>query len=269
MSNIDCRGKEYEKIPVGKAKDLTGLKFGRLTANFRVREKAKEVFWLCTCDCDNKVVVRSSALLSKKTKSCGCLQREFASKLGEKSRDNISGKIFNDIEVLSLATDYKKENNIMSKNAYWKCRCFCGNEFFANSGELKRFSISSCGCSSLSVGEQKIKRILEENEITFLHNTSFFKDLRFDSGLPGRYDFIILDELRNPTRIIEFDGLQHFNKNSFRMSEDEFALLKIRDNIKTEYALRHNIPLVRIPYNRIKDINLQSLFDNTFIVTEC
>lgn len=68
--------------------DLTGRRFGRLVAIKRVEDLITEngnVFtrWLCQCDCGNEVVVLSSALTREErpTKSCGCLQREWASEI--------------------------------------------------------------------------------------------------------------------------------------------------------------------------------------------
>lgn len=57
-------------------KDITGQRFGRLIAVSRSgATKQGSVIWLCVCDCGNQKNV-SSAALSQKTKSCGCLARE-------------------------------------------------------------------------------------------------------------------------------------------------------------------------------------------------
>lgn len=61
-------------------KDQTGRIFGRLTVTgFSHLTDKKEYFWNCECECGNKVTVRYTNLLGT-TKSCGCLQREIASK---------------------------------------------------------------------------------------------------------------------------------------------------------------------------------------------
>jgi len=39
--------------------------------------------WFCGCDCGGHVVVSTSHFLSGHTKSCGCLQREIAAKIGK------------------------------------------------------------------------------------------------------------------------------------------------------------------------------------------
>ena len=57
-----------------KPEDLTGLKFGKLTA-VRIIEKARTngVKWMCRCDCGNETTAWSGKLKSGKKKSCGCM----------------------------------------------------------------------------------------------------------------------------------------------------------------------------------------------------
>lgn len=58
-------------------KDITGLKFGRLTAERLVyRDKFKIGVWRCSCECGNSFEVRLCSLTSGATRSCGCLNRE-------------------------------------------------------------------------------------------------------------------------------------------------------------------------------------------------
>lgn len=61
--------------------DLTGKKFGRLTALKRVEDYVspkgnRETRWLCKCDCGNNIIVLRNSLTSNNTKSCGCLNTE-------------------------------------------------------------------------------------------------------------------------------------------------------------------------------------------------
>lgn len=64
--------------------DLTGLRFGRLTALCRSDKKVKKgvVFWECKCDCGNITVVSRTDLVRGSTKSCGCLKSEWAKEMG-------------------------------------------------------------------------------------------------------------------------------------------------------------------------------------------
>lgn len=60
-------------------KDLTGQKFGRLTAVKFVGQSAeKRALWECLCDCGNTIIVPGKSLRTGNTKSCGCLNIETA-----------------------------------------------------------------------------------------------------------------------------------------------------------------------------------------------
>lgn len=62
-----------------KAIDLTDRRYGRLVAKERVKSPKgdKKAYWLCECDCGNKVVVRKDSLEDKTTQSCGCYLKEM------------------------------------------------------------------------------------------------------------------------------------------------------------------------------------------------
>lgn len=63
-----------------KAKDITNRRFGRLVALGPVGKNKKGVVWLCQCDCGNMVTPLTNHLTSGNTKSCGCLQKEIATR---------------------------------------------------------------------------------------------------------------------------------------------------------------------------------------------
>lgn len=60
---------------MGKFIDLTGMKFGKLTAIKRADNIGIKTAWECQCDCGNKIVVMSNSLRTGNTKSCGCLAK--------------------------------------------------------------------------------------------------------------------------------------------------------------------------------------------------
>lgn len=70
-------------------KDITGRKFGRLTALEPKREKGKAIKWRCKCECGTEKIVRSTVLINGHTRSCGCLLKE---KTGERARKHGLGK---------------------------------------------------------------------------------------------------------------------------------------------------------------------------------
>ena len=55
--------------------DLTGQKFGKLTALEVVGRDGPFAAWHCACECGTECVVRSRHLVSGHTKSCGCLHK--------------------------------------------------------------------------------------------------------------------------------------------------------------------------------------------------
>lgn len=78
----------------GKIIDLTGKKFERLTviSYAGVTNKNQAGRWLCECDCGSNIIVRTSALNNKTTKSCGCLKKQ---RLGEAIRKDKGVASFN------------------------------------------------------------------------------------------------------------------------------------------------------------------------------
>lgn len=65
---------------MGSFKDLTGQKFGRLTAVEHVGTKKGQTMWKCICDCGNTSIIGYPNLITGNTKSCGCLNSETARK---------------------------------------------------------------------------------------------------------------------------------------------------------------------------------------------
>ena len=66
------------------ATNITGKRYGRLAVVQEVEPKtysngSKTRMFLCKCDCGNEKVIRLPQLLSGRTKSCGCMQKERAS----------------------------------------------------------------------------------------------------------------------------------------------------------------------------------------------
>lgn len=68
-----------------KPRDITGLKFGKLTVikfdYYHIQPSGNKVpYWLCKCDCGNFKSVAKSHLLTGHTTSCGCFWKESIKK---------------------------------------------------------------------------------------------------------------------------------------------------------------------------------------------
>lgn len=59
-------------------KDLTGMKFGRLTAIRLDGMEGEEYYWICKCECGGELRTTRKNLVGGGTRSCGCLWRESA-----------------------------------------------------------------------------------------------------------------------------------------------------------------------------------------------
>lgn len=61
---------------MGKLKDLTGLRFGKLTViKLDYTNKHRQSMWLCKCDCGNTITVLGNDLKRHHTLSCGCTNK--------------------------------------------------------------------------------------------------------------------------------------------------------------------------------------------------
>ena len=62
---------------MARYKDITGKKFGRLTAIKPVgKNNGGNYLWQCKCDCGAVKIAAAAKLLNGTTKSCGCYQQE-------------------------------------------------------------------------------------------------------------------------------------------------------------------------------------------------
>jgi DNA-binding CsgD family transcriptional regulator len=73
---IRTTGETQQGRPMGARVDITGQRFGRLTA-LRFLPNSRSA-WVCRCDCGNTHTANISALKTGKVKSCGCYRRDVA-----------------------------------------------------------------------------------------------------------------------------------------------------------------------------------------------
>lgn len=67
---------------MGKFQDLTGNRYGRLIVKYRTdKEKGRNTWWMCECDCGVIKEVNARHLVHGKIKSCGCLRNEMTANL--------------------------------------------------------------------------------------------------------------------------------------------------------------------------------------------
>ena len=124
---------EYPKIPIGRAKDLTAQKFGKLTVLYRTENVGKRTHWVCQCECGKIVKVFAGHLERGHTTSCGCYKKTASLK-------DISGQKFGKLTVLEY--DHSEQKG----HTYWKCQCECGTIKSIRKDGLINGTVISCGC---------------------------------------------------------------------------------------------------------------------------
>ena len=250
---------------MAKAIDLTGKQFGRLTVierDFDKKDKSRQAWWKCKCSCGKEISVRSHCLISGNTQSCGCYRKEqqykgiinsekvkqHCQEMAKKNKINLLNLKFGKLTVIE-ETDVSK-----NKVPVWKCQCECGNICYVTSDCLLRGYTKSCGCLK-SYGEEKIGKILLNNNISFIKEKQFETCILPGGGL-ARFDFYVNNEY-----IIEFDGKQHFQENNF--FEQSLEKIQEYDNIKNQWCKENNIPLIRIPYTKLNTLTIEDLLLTT------
>lgn len=269
--NPSCGHLRIEHVNAAVSKNLVGEVFGRLTVleELPERDSRGTKIWRCKCSCGKEVKLPTDSLTKKDhpTRSCGCLQKEKASEIALKKIQNLIPKVGENINNF-IVKDIKFEPTNNGKNESWIfCECpFCGNQRWFQTRYIKSGDTKSCGCIGRSAGEEKIARILSENNIKF-EQEKIYEDLKFE--LPARFDFY----LPQYNLLIEYDGEQHFKSCKFGNITDEeaeqrFIKIQQHDTIKNEYCYNNNIPLIRIPYTHYNDLCLEDLLLETsqFIV---
>lgn len=211
--------------------------------------------WLCQCDCGNQIVVLGRHLRNGNTASCGCVRIK---KIIEYNRQHNIKDISN--QRFGILTALEPTEMRSGKAVIWKCKCDCGKETYISGSDLRSGNTKSCGCQKYkSQGENKIKNILEQNNILFQQEYSFPNLIFKDTGYQARFDFYV-----NNSYIIEYDGIQHFIQgNGVYDNEQKFTNTKEHDRIKNEYCFKNNIPIIRIPYTELDNITLEMLQPET------
>ncbi len=125
-----------DEIPVGRAEDLRGKKYNKLTVLYRVKNTSstKHAYWKCKCECGNEIITTATNLKTGHTQSCGCIKHNIPDNFVD-----ITGKKFGRLLVLN-------REPIIGQEAVWKCQCDCGNIINVKSYNLRSGHTQSCGC---------------------------------------------------------------------------------------------------------------------------
>ena len=233
---------------MGKALDLTGMRFGKLTVIgvdpdwVPIRGRHKK--WVCQCDCGQTKIVQSNHLTDGSTQACSsaCKHRiEYGTKIGN-------------LTVLDMTDNRHKVNG----SVIYNCLCSCGNQIAVSSTELRANRRTSCPQCTESNGVRQIKDILNKNNIDFVQEYVFKDCINPSTNKCLRFDFFI----PNKNYLIEYDGIQHSKAIEFWGGEEGLKQRQILDNIKNNYCKDNNIALIRIPYT-VEKITLEDIQPET------
>ena len=227
---------------MSKLKDLKGQRFGRLVVieraeNFILPSGQPQTAWLCRCDCGNILKTRSFSLTNGTTKSCGCYQKEQASKANFK---DLTGQRFGKLIVLE-----RVENDRFGHINY-KCQCDCGSITIVDATNLRNGNTNSCGCLK-SKGEMIINNWLQKHKINFISQYSH-NEIVLESGRRPFFDFAIFNPDGSIKCFIEYNGKQHYQATGGWNTKEQFELTANRDKQKREWCKKLNIPLYEIKY---------------------
>lgn len=140
----------------------------------------------------------------------------------------------------------------------FKYKFICSKCSYQWSAKLYHVSNGTwCPQCSASKGEKRISEYLRLNNIEFIYDEGFFKDLLSYRNKPLRPDFILPDH-----KIwIEYDGEFHYKKY---YEEQNYETLKEHDRRKDEYAKEHGWKMIRIPYWEFD--NIEEILKNELII---
>lgn len=252
---------------MSKLIDLTGQDFGYWHVLYRAQNnKHGQARWHCKCTaCGLEKDVAGFHLRDGSSTNCGCIRMQ---KMHAASKKNETGKTYGYLYVIREATENEKPRKDKT-GVYWNCICtHCGRKNVIVFGDyLRNGDTKSCGCI-LSLNESKIATLLNNGNIYFKEQYKF-DDLSSTGRECDRliFDFAVFNkETQSLLYLIEFDGSQHFkyfykeNRKGWN-NEDTFKKTRHNDLLKNEYCFKHNIPLIRIPYDKeyfIEDLKLET-----------
>ena len=131
-----CGCMKNKWISEKNTKDLTGERYGRLLVlkrDFTKCNKSRHTFWICKCDCGETVSINETSLQNGDTKSCGCLNRELASKRSyitfkdqkKEKHPRWKGGITDQCKLLRNSDEYEFWRDKVFKRDNYTCQC-CG-----------------------------------------------------------------------------------------------------------------------------------------------
>ena len=134
-----CLKKESDK-----PNDLTDIVFGKLKVRCLDEERTAQThrgYWICDCECGGSKSIRSDALLSGKTTSCGCVLAASRHRPNTAIMNDLTDREFGSLKVIERDWDHDSRQGV-----YWICECKCGNRKSIRGADLLNGKTKTCGC---------------------------------------------------------------------------------------------------------------------------
>lgn len=113
---------------------------------------------------------------------------------------------------------------------------------------LRHYTCQHC---NKSLGEHLVEEFLKAHGLDYKCQYTF-DDCRDENVLP--FDFAVF--VNGEIRLVEFDGSQHFEGHSRQWNTPEHhSKVAMHDACKNNYCESHKIPLLRIPYWKIRSFD--------------
>lgn len=176
-----------------------------------------------------------------------------ARKRASKNRRYTNDEFLKKVALVDDGDDYLfLEEYTLSSQPIKVKHLLCDNEYSVSPNNF--LTGRRCPRCNISKGESLIKNYLVSLKIDFEPEATF-DNLRSVEGNNQRlrYDFAIKIE-GSTFALIEFDGKQHFQPVERWGGEEAFIKTQERDKRKNDYAESNGIPLIRIKYSDIENI---------------
>ena len=274
-------------------KPTPGAQAGALILDYAIKKNNRK-YWVCHCLACGRTNVEkrednlktgaiggkiyASGRIDKGTRSCGCKQKKAFKNpnLLGKIEEDLTGQIFYNWKVI-------QKTSLQDSNSSWiyLCQSTINSLYYdlISGRHLKDGRLPSAKLASkkyieiqesilnfkskkpkMSKGEEQIYSLLKSNNI---HGCWQYKFLDCKDYLPLPFDFFIQNKY-----VIEYDGEQHFKYCSlFDTTEESFSIRRSHDFLKNKYCFENKIPIIRIPYNAIFDINDLKLETTRYLLT--
>ncbi|PWW20220.1 hypothetical protein DFO73_11634 [Cytobacillus oceanisediminis] len=163
----------------------------------------------------------------------------------EKPSLDVRKSVFLNLNLKLLDNEYKNSNTPLT----YECQ-ECGYIGYKTYKSAKN-GFGCLACSPASAGEEKIANWLIDKGI---HHIRQYRISECRNNKPLPFDFAVFNKLNQLLYLVEFDGEQHFRAREYFGGEQSFLKRLENDEIKNKFCSANNIPLLRISYLEINEV---------------